>query len=144
MKINTKAIALAAVIITSIFINKISAKQPVSFFDINSHKECFIDQFDIDCNPKFFLSDDNIIPDSPKMILKENIYVYPNPGKNTVWIKIENKSINLEEAQVYSPFGYNIMNIKLDKNLHSVDLSTYPNGIYIFIINNKLFRIEKV
>jgi hypothetical protein len=142
MKINSKAIALAAIIITSFFINKSSARQTISCFDFIYQKDCFIDHFNIESAAKFTKS--NIISDSPELNAKENIYVYPNPAKNKVWIKIENKSANLEEAQVYSPFGYNIFNVKLDNSLHSVDLSTYPNGIYIFIVDNRLFRIEKV
>ena len=142
MKINSKGIALAAVIITSFFINKTSARQTISCFDFNNQKDCFIDHFDIESAPKFTKS--IIFSDSSILNAKENIYVYPNPAKNKVWIKIENKSANLDEAQVYSPFGYNIFNVKLDNSLHSVDLSTYPNGIYIFIVYDKLFRIEKV
>jgi len=81
--------------------------------------------------------------DSTTLKINDKVYVYPNPAKNEVWISTENKTVDMEEAQVYNSFGYNILNINLENNLQSVNVSNYPKGIYIFIIGKKLFKIEK-
>lgn len=98
----------------------------------------------VDFNKQFNNSPIVVVKMDTSLIQKnENVYVYPNPAKNEVFIKIENKTIDMNEAQVYNPFGHNIINVSLDSNLQSVNISKYPKGVYLFIIGNKLFKILK-
>lgn len=84
----------------------------------------------------------NVKMDSSKLETKDDVQVYPNPTKNDIWIKITNNAIDTE-AQIYNTFGYNIFNKKLDNEIQSVSLNTFPNGIYLVIVGNRLFRILK-
>ncbi|HRH57929.1 MAG: T9SS type A sorting domain-containing protein [Chitinophagales bacterium] len=100
----------------------------------------------VDLNGQFEYS--IIIPVRFSLPTKEkngNIVMYPNPTNSEIFIKVEdNVNAPLElDMQVYNPFGQNICNIKLDKNVQSVNLSNYPVGMYIFIAGDKLFRIYK-
>lgn len=71
-----------------------------------------------------------------------DISVYPNPTKDELWIKMENETKEVE-MQIYNFAGQNMFNAKLNKNLQKLNISAYPVGMYIIIIDDKLFKIIK-
>lgn len=71
-----------------------------------------------------------------------DITIYPNPTKSEIRIKIDNKTKDVD-AIIYNYYGQNVASTRLEKDAQDVDLSTYPKGMYIIIIEDKLFKIFK-
>lgn len=70
----------------------------------------------------------NVIADE---LFKDGIYVYPNPAKNRINIKIPNE--RLFQVNIYNLLGKKILSTK-KKN---VDISYFKNGIYIIKITTQ-------
>lgn len=65
---------------------------------------------------------------------KQNVNIYPNPTDNIVTIDIGlNKNIRLE---IIDLLGKKVYNSNLNKVKTSINLENYPDGIYIFKLNN--------
>lgn len=80
--------------------------------------------------------------DTNQIETKENITVYANPANNELWVKIDNKTKD-SDMQIYNFSGQNILNSSISKSEQSIDLKEYPEGMYIVIVEDKLFKIIK-
>jgi hypothetical protein len=80
--------------------------------------------------------------DTTEIEVNGYVTVFPNPTKEEIWIKTENKKKDAD-VQVYNYVGQNMYNMKLTKGLQNISISTYPSGMYMVIIDDKLFKIIK-
>lgn len=80
--------------------------------------------------------------DTTEIEVNGYVTVFPNPTKEEIWIKTENKKKDAD-VQVYNYVGQNMYNMKLTKSLQNISISTYPSGMYMVIIDDKLFKIIK-
>ena len=80
--------------------------------------------------------------DTNQIETKENITVYANPANNELRVKIDNKTKD-SDMQIYNFSGQNILNSSISKSEQSIDLKEYPEGMYIVIVEDKLFKIIK-
>ncbi len=69
--------------------------------------------------------------------LAGTLYVYPNPGKGSYYVKLpegmKGSEINIK---VYNLLGELILNTKTNNSLSQIDLSHQPNGIYVIRVND--------
>ena len=70
----------------------------------------------------------------------DNVLVYPNPSKNIITIKTKDQIKNIS---VFNSFGQLVDNANYNINAKTLNLSNFPNGIYLLkiIMTNK--TIEK-
>ena len=80
--------------------------------------------------------------DTTEIEVNGYVTVFPNPTKEEIWIKTENKKKDAD-VQVYNYVGQNMYNMKLTKSLQNISISNYPSGMYMVIIDDKLFKIIK-
>lgn len=69
-----------------------------------------------------------------------NIICYPNPAKEKVTFEIRQSEFDMEKLQIYNINGVCVKEIKLlpDKNGNcktELDISGFPKGLYIFVMN---------
>jgi hypothetical protein len=65
--------------------------------------------------------------------LNEQVFIYPNPAQNSVWIKT-----NLQGKKnliVYSVDGRKIMETDFISNLTEISITALPAGVYVFRVN---------
>ena len=72
-------------------------------------------------------------------IAKSDFYVFPNPAKNEISLKIENLSNKLFE--IYDLNGKYILSKIYDNN--PIDISTLSNGTYILKNQTKSIKFSK-
>lgn len=76
-------------------------------------------------------------------IHQENtLSLYPNPSKNTVFLKVVDAIKADEVYQIYNELGQKIQTAQLD-NL-SIDISTLPNGFYFLKLKGELLKFVKM
>jgi PKD repeat protein len=71
--------------------------------------------------------------------------VYPNPTDGLLNIEYSNSSLNQLNLRMFDPLGKAIIQKEFNKRseviLHQIDLSQYASGIYILMLNEKVYRI---
>jgi len=71
--------------------------------------------------------------------IENEFTVYPNPVKNQLYIKTNQQNYIVE---IYNQTG---QLISTNKNINSLDISTYNNGLYLVkLITNKAFTTKKI
>ena len=79
---------------------------------------------------------------------KSQAIIYPNPTKNILNLKVENSSFSKEDRlQIFSISGIQLYSLSIISQLNTIDLTTFPEGIYIFKITingiQETFKIMK-
>ncbi|MBL0013330.1 MAG: CotH kinase family protein [Flavobacterium sp.] len=73
---------------------------------------------------------------------KQNLSVFPNPTNGS--LTIQNKQYDINKIVLYNLQGQSLFeNTYQNQNTISVDLSDYPNGFYMLIVNNQTLKIIK-
>jgi hypothetical protein len=107
--------------------------------DINASLEIwnFVSKYDINgligCRP---------ISIAQEIQIPEVLSVYPNPTNALLTIEL-NKQVN-EEFQIYSAYGELKLKGVLQTNKETIDLSSFPPGVFILKINSSTQRILKI
>jgi hypothetical protein len=70
--------------------------------------------------------------------LDSNLYIFPNPLKDILYIEFPNKSIDCL-IEIYNIYGQLIKTNIIEDNIKKINFSKYPKGIYIL----KLISINK-
>jgi PKD repeat protein len=83
--------------------------------------------------------------DIEQMIAESSVNVYPNPTSGFVTIKLTDNSMSIENIEVYDALGR-----KINKqysysayNEYTLDLSEYPEGMYIIRVNDGKHIVNK-
>ena len=82
-------------------------------------------------NPEGFIAKQNPTPEGISMISKSNLSVYPNPSNGLVNVKLDDNSDEICRLEIISVTG-GVKSVKTNQDTQTVvDLSGYPNGIFI-------------
>lgn len=82
---------------------------------------------------------DQILNVQKQRLNLNGIHVYPNPAKNEIHLKFLNeKSMNI--VSILDLQGRIKMEMLLEKNEHSIDVSSLPKGMYLLKVQNKANR----
>jgi len=75
----------------------------------------------------------------------ENLYIYPNPNNGIFTINSTNNSETTNSIEIYNTLGNKIYQSVFETNTKSINISNYPQGIYIVKVysGNNVF-VEKV
>lgn len=76
--------------------------------------------------------------------LSDNISLYPNPSTGEVFISTVLPSINTMDIKVYNAIGESVISKRVNTNQETkIDLSSNPDGIYLFEIKTSAGNITK-
>jgi hypothetical protein len=61
----------------------------------------------------------------------ENVMIYPNPSKGIIYLDVDNLGLQDYDVRLYDAPGKLVYN---EKNIRSVDISNFENGVYYIVI----------
>ena len=76
-------------------------------------------------------------------LTNENITIYPNPTKNNILIKFT--KLQRATIKIYNLFGKLLFEKNLSQNNIEIDLSLYPDGVYLIqLLQNNQIQNKKI
>jgi hypothetical protein len=73
----------------------------------------------------------------------DEISIYPNPANDKLYIKSENKSLNINTIEIISTEGKIIKSFENPKNKNEIDIQDLKKGLYVFRITTDNQIIKK-
>lgn len=85
------------------------------------------------------LNDSVLIPPTalPSIDFSDNILIWPNPATNILHIKSENTIQQFNKIEILNLSGAVILSRRFENNNASIDVSSYPPGVYTAQISNE-------
>ncbi len=82
----------------------------------------------------------------PEPIIESGLKIFPNPSSTTLTISYNTEKYeNPEEIIIFNTFGILVEKIRIPdrQNQHTIDISSFPSGLYIAVLRNERKIIAK-
>jgi hypothetical protein len=77
-------------------------------------------------------------------IMPEQIYIYPNPAQNNLFVEFSNNfDLNNTYIEISDVFGKTILKQNIHNQTNSINISNLPQGIFLINIFNNNISIKK-
>lgn len=74
-------------------------------------------------------------------ILRQEWKLYPNPGSEHVVLELSDFSARATSCQIYNASGQLLKNMAITSPTTSIDISTFPNGVYWLKVSDRTLKM---